>query len=136
MNDKRIRISLDEKRKYCRAIKSGANYKALNVLYKSKHAEELPKRTFYNWLRDKDAILENTTTTKINFNSGKKSYVMKMFEEEIKNRLKNRKTKLRTRGFMKLCIKTRDELFTNDDSMKDLQFLPTKTSKKIILSPK
>jgi len=69
MNDKRIRISLDEKRKYCRLIKSGAKYKALNILYKSKHGEELPRRTFHNWSRDKDAILENTTTTKINFNS-------------------------------------------------------------------
>ena len=58
MNDKRIRISLAEKRKYCDLIKSGANYKTVNLLYKSKHKTELPRRTFYNWTRDKDAKME------------------------------------------------------------------------------
>jgi len=49
MNDKRIRISLDEKRKYCRLIKSGAKYKALNVLYKSKHGDSSVYQS--SWLR-------------------------------------------------------------------------------------
>ena len=46
MSDKRIRISLAEKRKYCDLIRSGANYKSVNQIYKTKHKIELPKRTF------------------------------------------------------------------------------------------
>ena len=44
MSDKRIRISLAEKRKYCDLIKSGANYKTVNLLYKSKHKTELASK--------------------------------------------------------------------------------------------
>ena len=90
MSDKRIRISLAEKRKYCELIRSGASYKSLNLIFKSKHKTVLPRRTFYNWTRDKDAVLERTSTTKINLDSGRKSEAMKKFEEEIKKRLINR----------------------------------------------
>ena len=122
MSDKRIRISLSEKRKYCELIRSGASYKSLNLIFKSKHKTVLPRRTFYNWTRDKDAVLNRTSTTKINLDSGKKSEAMKRFEEEIKKKLINRKTKLRARGFMLLCIQVRDELFMNEASLKHLQF--------------
>ena len=122
MSDKRIRISLAEKRKYCDLIRSGANYKSVNQIYKTKHKIELPKRTFYNWTRDKEAILGHSSTTKINLNSGKKTDAMKTFEDEIKKRLIKRKTKLRVRGFMQFCIDTRDELFMNEDSLKEIQF--------------
>ena len=94
MSDKRIRISLAEKRKYCDLIRSGANYKSVNQIYKTKHKIELPKRTFYNWTRDKEAILGHSSTTKINLNSGKKTDAMKTFEDEIKKRLIKRKTLL------------------------------------------
>ena len=90
MKDKRIRISFAEKRKYCELIRSGASYKSLNLIFKSKHKTVLPRRTFYNWTRDKDAVLERTSTTKINLDSGRKSEAMKKFEEEIKKKVINR----------------------------------------------
>ena len=87
MNDKIIRISLAEKRKYCSIIKSGANNKTLKLLYKKKHKAELSRRTLCNWKRDIDEISGKTSTTKIDFNAGKKSEVIKKFEDEIRKKL-------------------------------------------------
>ena len=72
-------------------------------------------------------------------NSGKKTDAMKTFEDEIKKRLIKRKTKLRVRGFMQFCIDTRDELFMNEDSLKEIQFSFLKNKqdeKKTFTQPK
>ena len=52
MNDKKIRISLAEKRKYCDLIKSGANYSQKSLLFsinKFLLGKKVPYISFFWW---------------------------------------------------------------------------------------
>ena len=94
---KRTSVPLTEKKKYAQMILKGASRSTISDLYRKKYNSELSERTFRQWKKDSESILEAKSKHEF-IKERKKSSSMQKFEEKIKSEYVKRKRKLKKTG--------------------------------------
>ena len=59
MSSKRINMTLVEKKRYAEMIEKGAKKEIVNRLFRKKHGQDIPPRTFTRLKKERKAILES-----------------------------------------------------------------------------
>ena len=100
MSEKRITMTLAEKKRYAEMIEKGAKKEVINRFFRQKHGQDIPKKTFNRLKNESKKILESTSKNKVR-QKFKKSESMLKFEEKIKEEYGKRRMKSRVRNLQK-----------------------------------
>ena len=122
--EKRIHISLAEKKKYAqilvKAPKRKDGRKTVIELYRKKNdGEDMPQSTFSSLYRDRFKILESKSKHKFQLLQKKSSSMLKL-EKKIMEEYPKRQMKMKLRGVAKWLRKLIDENFADDEESQEL----------------
>ena len=65
MSEKRITMTLAEKKRYAEMIEKGAKKEVINRFFRQKHGQDIPKKTFNRLKNESKKILESTSKNKV-----------------------------------------------------------------------
>ena len=130
MSEKRITMTLAEKKRYAEMIGKRAKKEVINRFFRQKHGQDIPKRTFSRLKNESKKILESTSKNKVR-QKFKKSESMLKFEEKIKEEYAKRRMKSRVRGVTNFIRKIMNEHFADNEEIQRLQ-LSTELVTRII----
>lgn len=130
MSEKRITMTLAEKKRYAEMIEKGAKKEVINRFFRQKHGQDIPKRTFSRLKNESKKILESTSKNKVR-QKFKKSESMLKFEEKIKEEYGKKRMKSRVRGVTSFIRKIMNEHFADNEEIQRLK-LSTELVTRII----
>ena len=130
MSEKRITMTLAEKKRYAEMIGKRAKKEVINRFFRQKHGQDIPKKTFNRLKNESKKILESTSKNKVR-QKFKKSESMLKFEEKIKEEYGKKRMKSRVRGVTSFIRKIMNEQFADNEEIQRLK-LSTELVTRII----
>ena len=124
MSEKRINMTNAEKKRYAEILvktpKKSDGKKTINELFRKKHGQDIPPRTFTRLYNDRFKHLDSKSKCKFK-QDRKKSSSMEKFEKKIIEEYQKRQIKIKTRGVTNFIKKVKNDHFADDPDIMQLQ---------------